>query len=103
VLCGDWNINLLAKVLLTFKKGQKQEISNYRPISILPIFSKILETLMYTYNRVMSFLNKFNLISNAQNGFRKKKSTFTAIHIFVDDIQKALDNKQFALGIFLDL
>jgi hypothetical protein len=40
------------------------------------------------------------LISNAQNGFRKNKSTFTAI---IGEIQKTLDNKQFAIGIFLDL
>jgi retron-type reverse transcriptase len=55
------------------------------------------------YNRVVSFLNKYNFISDAQNGFRKKKSTFTAIHTFIDEIQKALDNKRFALGIILDL
>jgi hypothetical protein len=43
------------------------------------------------------------LISEAQNGFREKKSTNTAIQTFIEDIQKALDNKRFALGIFLDL
>jgi hypothetical protein len=64
----------------------------------LPVFSKILETLIY--KRVVSFLNKHNLISDAQNGFREKKSTFTAIQSFIEDVQKALDNKLFALGIF---
>ncbi|PNF17023.1 hypothetical protein B7P43_G02754 [Cryptotermes secundus] len=91
----------IAKVRPIFKKGQKQNITNYRPISILSVFSKILETLMY--NRVVNFLNKFKLISNAQNGFRKNKSTFTAIQTFIGQIQKTLDNKQFAFGIFLDL
>jgi hypothetical protein len=43
------------------------------------------------------------LISEAQNGFREKKSTNTATQTFIEDIQKALDNKRFALGIFLDL
>jgi hypothetical protein len=43
------------------------------------------------------------LISDAQNGFREKKSAFTAIQSFIEDVQKALDNKLFALGIFLDL
>jgi hypothetical protein len=91
----------IAKVRPIHKKGWKQEISNCRPISVLTAFSKILETLIY--NRVMSFLNKHNLISEAQNGFREKKSTNTAIQTFIEDIQKALDNKRFALGIFLDL
>jgi hypothetical protein len=91
----------IAKVRPIHKKGQKQEISNYRPISVLPAFSKILEMLIY--NRVMSFLKKHNLVSEAQNGFRGKKSTNTAIQTFIEDIQKASDNKRFALGIFLDL
>jgi hypothetical protein len=44
------------------------------------------------YNRVVSFLDKFNLISSAQNGFRKNKSTYTAIQTFIGGIQKILDN-----------
>jgi hypothetical protein len=91
----------VAKVRPIFKKGQKQNITNYRPISVLSVFSKILETLMY--NRVVNFLNKFKLISNAQNGFRKNKSTFTAIQSFIGQIQKTLDNQQYAFGIFFDL
>jgi hypothetical protein len=59
----------IAKVQPIFKKGQKHNIENYRLISILSGFSKLLETLMY--NRVFNFLDTFNLISNAQNGFRK--------------------------------
>jgi hypothetical protein len=51
----------------------------------------------------VSFLNKYNLISDAQNGFRDKKPTYTTIHTFTEDIQKALDNKPFAMGIFWDL
>jgi hypothetical protein len=50
----------------------------------------------------VSFLNKYNLISDAQNGFRDKKSTYTAIQTFIEDILIALD-KRFAMGIFLDL
>jgi hypothetical protein len=51
----------------------------------------------------VSFLNKYNLISDAQNGFRDKKSTYTAIQTFIEDILIELDNKRFAMGIFLDL
>jgi retron-type reverse transcriptase len=55
------------------------------------------------YNRDVNFLDKFNLIFNAQNGFRKNKSMYTAIQTFIGEIQKTLDNKQLAFGIFLDL
>jgi tRNA A58 N-methylase Trm61 len=51
----------------------------------------------------MSFLNKYNSRSVAQNGFREKKYTYTEIQTSNKDIQKALDNKLFAMGIFLDL
>jgi hypothetical protein len=51
----------------------------------------------------MSFPNNHNLISDAQNGFRVKKSTYTAIQSFLEDILIATDKKQFAMGIFLDL
>jgi hypothetical protein len=51
----------------------------------------------------VSFLNKYNLISDPQNGFRVKRSTYTAIDTFTEDILIALDNKRFAMGIFLDL
>jgi hypothetical protein len=60
----------IAKVWSIYKKGGKQEISNYRPISILAVFPKILETLIY--KRAVTFLNKHNLVSEAQNGFREE-------------------------------
>jgi hypothetical protein len=43
------------------------------------------------------------MISEAQNGFRQKKSTHTATQTFVEDIYKPLENKLFVMGIFLDL
>jgi hypothetical protein len=90
-----------AKVRPLFQKGQKQKnIANYRRISILSVFFKILETLMY--NRVANFLNKFNLISNAQNGFRKINLHLQQFKLLFR-IQNALDDKQLAFGIFLDL
>jgi hypothetical protein len=91
----------IAKVWPIYKKGWKEEVSKYRPTSILPVLSKMFE--MLVYNRVVSFLNEYNLISDAQNGFREKKSTYTAIQTFIGDIRKTLDNKQLAMGIFLDL
>jgi retron-type reverse transcriptase len=55
------------------------------------------------YNKAVNFLDKFNLISNAQNGFRKNKSMSTAIQTFIGYVQKVSDKKQLALGIFFDL
>jgi len=91
----------LAKIIPLFKKGDKQDIQNYRPISILSAFSKILEKLMY--NRLLSFLNKHNTLANVQHGFRENKSTDTASHAFIESVQEALDNHLHVVGIFLDL
>jgi hypothetical protein len=80
------------------KKGDIYSIHNYRPISILFIFSKILEKLMYS--RLTIFLNKHNIITEIQNGFREQKSIATAIQPFIERIQEALDNGLQAIGIF---
>jgi hypothetical protein len=64
------NLMKIAEVLPIYKKGGKQEISNYSPIQILPFFSKILEILIY--KRVVTFLNKHRMISEVPNGFREE-------------------------------
>ncbi len=69
-----------AKIKPLFKKRNKNEIQNYRPISLLSVFSKILERLFYV--RMETFLNKYDAFSNCQHGFRKSKSTETAIFFF---------------------
>ena len=90
-----------AKIRPLFKKGDKLEIQNYRPTSVLSLSSKILEKIVY--HRLLSFLKKFNILTDEQNGFRDNKSTETACHTFVENIQKALDNNLHVVGIFLDL
>jgi hypothetical protein len=66
----------IAKIRPLYKKGGKMEVGNYRPISILPAFSKIFEKLVY--DRMISFISKYNIMTEVQNGFRKSKSTETA-------------------------
>jgi hypothetical protein len=61
----------IAKVRLVYKKGDRRDISNYRPISVLPVFSKILEKIMY--NRLSSFVEKYDILAEEQNGFRRNK------------------------------
>ena len=74
---------------------------NYRPISIIPVFAKLLERLMY--NRIISFLYVNKVLSEAQNGFRKGKSIDTMVQSFIGRIQKALDKRVHTIGIFIDL
>jgi GH25 family lysozyme M1 (1,4-beta-N-acetylmuramidase) len=63
------------------------EITDRHPF--YQFFSKILEKFMY--NRLKSFINKHNILSEAQNGFRKMKSTETASQTFIENIQQAVD------------
>jgi hypothetical protein len=91
----------IAKVIPLHKKGSIHHAKNYRPISVLPVFSRILEKLMY--NRLIPFLVENNVITDAQNGFRRKKSTNTARQTFIENIQEALDKGLHAIGILFDL
>ena len=91
----------LAKVAPIFKCDAKDEFSNYRPISLLSNFSKILEKLML--NRLSEFLDKYNFLCNQQYGFRKKHSTELAVVELANDIAEAIDAKQTTIWIFIDL
>ena len=91
----------IARIIPVFKKGSKIEVSNYRPISLLSIFNKILEKLMY--NRLVIFLEKNQLIYHGQYGFRSNHSTSHALLLITDKIQKAIEAGMFGCGIFLDL
>lgn len=92
-----------AKVIPIFKTGDSESFNNYRPISLLPAFSKILEKVVYS--QTMSFLNKFNILYNLQFGFRKKHSTFHPILHFLKNVTESNDSrtKDFTIGTFLDL
>ena len=90
-----------AKIIPLFKKGSAKDVSNYRPISLLSCFSKILEKLVY--NRLYSFLKKSNAINEHQFGFRKKHSTSHLTSLLTANIATSFENKMNTLGIFLDL
>ena len=91
----------IARIIPLFKSGDKQNVSNYRPISLLPQFSKILEKIFN--NRLMNFLNSNNLLYLRQYGFRKNMSTSMAIMELVENITTAMDNGKFTIGVFIDL
>ena len=77
------------------------DISNYRPISALPCFSKILERLMY--NRLYKYLKENNILYEKQFGFQSGYSTNDAIIQLVDKIFYSFEKEQFTLGVFIDL
>ena len=80
----------------------KAIFSNYRPVSILPCFSKFLERI--AYNHILSYLNDFHILCVNQYGFRKNNSTTHALIDLYDKISSALDRKEHAVGVFfLDL
>ena len=76
-------------------------MSNYRPISLLPVFSKTLERAVY--NRLLNFLNKCNIITDCQYGFRPGHSTSTAIMQLVYNVLKVFEGNDILIGLFLDL
>ena len=90
----------VAKVVPIYTSGDRRLINNYRPVSVLPCFSKILEKLMY--NRISNFIHKHNLLNEYQFGFRQKRSTNQALIVLLDKITAALDNGDIVLGVFLD-
>ena len=91
----------IGKVSPIFKKGDSQLFDNYRPISVLPIFGKIFEKVLY--NRLYSFFMSKNVIYNKQFGFRKNHSTGHAINYSVNKIISELQQRNHVIGIFIDL
>jgi len=95
------NLLKTAKVIPVYKKGDKSIVSNYRPISLLSIFDKILEKLMYS--RLYNYLCANNILSDNQFGFRRNHSTCLALINVMDDIYEHIDSNDKVLAIYLDL
>ena len=91
----------IARVIPLFKAEDRDVFTNYRPVSILPSFSKFIERIVY--NRFLEYFNKYNILSDKQYGFRKNHSTSLALVNLYDKISTAIDQKEIAVGIFLDL
>ena len=90
----------LSKVIPLFKSINKSELGNYRPISLLPSFSKVLEKL--NHSRLDTFFQENNIISPDQHGFQTGRSTTSAILNLTDNILQKFDQKHFTVGLFLD-
>ena len=90
----------LAKVVPVFKKGDRDYVNNYRPISLLTSISKILERLVY--KRTLKFLVNCKILGDSQFGFRKNHSTTHALLTFLDKVAHAIDDTSHTIGVFLD-
>ena len=91
----------IAKIIPLFKAGNKSLFTNYRPVALLPQFSKILEKLFC--KRLNKFIDKHNLISENQYGFRPARSTSSALLELAEEISSSMDKSKFTVGVFIDL
>jgi len=91
----------IAKIVPLYKSGDNSLTDNYRPIALLPIFSKLLEKL--AFNRLSTYIEGNNLLSMYQYGFRKNHSTDNPMLKLVNYITNAWERKEHVIGIFCDL
>ena len=91
----------IAKVIPIFKKGDPSLFENYRPISLLPAISKVLEKIIAL--QLSSYFEKNKLLFDNQYGFRPKHSTEHAALELTDRITNKMDTNEIPLNIFLDL
>ena len=90
-----------ARLTPIFKKGDKLNANNYRPIASLPYLSKIIERCIT--NRILKFYEHTNFFSKFQFGFRKGKSTTLSLIELTENIYKSLNSKDYHLSVFIDL
>ena len=94
----------LAKVVPVFKNGDDTDPNNYRPISLLSIFNRIFERLMYKLTFEIVLRDTVNgMFYESQYGFREKHSTQHALIDIVNRIQNNMDKGMFSTGVFIDL
>lgn len=89
------------KIIPLHKGGSTQEINNFRPISLLSIFDKIIEKLMH--KRLYGFLEDHKILYENQFGFRKNNSTAHSLMEITEKIKESIDNGNYGCGIFIDL
>jgi len=93
----DWKPALVAPI---FKKGDKSSPANYRPISFTSVCCKIMEHIMQS--QIMQHLDEHSILSDAQHGFRKRRSCETQLLIILLDLSAALYNSEQIDAILLD-
>ncbi len=82
------------------KKGEKNDVKSYRPISILPTTAKIIDSILY--RKLIRHFEQNELLMDEQHGYRKSRSTQSAVTILTDNIKKAVDQKKITGTVFFD-
>ena len=90
-----------AKLIPIYKKGCQTDPKNYRPISLLPLISKVIEKVIH--DQTQSFLDENNILYDYQSGFRKKYSTESCLSYLTDKISKGFDSGLYTGMILIDL
>jgi len=96
----QWKVG---QIIMIVKPGKKNphDLTSYRPISLLPLLSKILEKILL--QRLTPIIDKSKLIPSHQFGFRKKHSTIEQAHRLVNKIHNDLENKRYCAAAFIDI
>ena len=90
----------IAKVAPVYKAGDSSDLGNYRPISVLPCFSKILECIMY--KRLYKYLQENKILYCKQFGFQAGHATDHAIIQLIDQIYENFEENKYTLGVFIN-
>lgn len=91
----------ISSIVPVYKRGPTDDPGNYRPVALGSVIAKVLEYAMA--DRLDSFLNKHKIIADSQHGFRKSKSTSTALVEFYIQLLRSIERRQTPIGIFCDL
>ena len=91
----------IAKLKPLYKKGSKTDPKNYRPVSLLPLVSKVIEKVIH--NQTEIFLNKNKILYKYQSGFRKSFSTNSCLTLSTDKINKGFQSRKYTGLILIDL
>ena len=95
------SIYKIARVVPLYKKGSHNECGNYRPVSLLPSLSKILEKAVC--KQLLNYLNENNLLCSHQFGFRPKNQTTHVVHSMLNYISENAINNKVTIATFIDL
>jgi len=99
VFPGKWKVSQIVTILKPGKHAE--DVKSYRPISLLPILSKVFEKLFIT--RIQPIRQSTQIIPDHQFGFRRKHSTIKQVHRITNKIHRAIENKQYCTAAFLDI
>ena len=90
----------IAKVTPIPKAGISSDVSNFRPVSLLPLMSKLIEKIVHS--RIYEFCENNDILDRRQGGFRPKHSTCSTTAFFIDDIYTAMNNNEILIATYID-